>query len=587
MHKKLVILFLFTALLDVCAQNSFYLRTYREGKASMALEDYKKAEELLEIAAFGFLDYPDYLLSCRVRLALIAQITGDEDALQKHKIQVKSLRDKIGDEHIQIEDSVWRNFLILTGELQPPPPALPQDPVELRQMLQKEPDRIEVWKKYIRTLTANDQLRSRKKDLKKAIKLFPDDLFLLTTALELELNTGKKKQASVYANQILAVDPVNALANEVLGNAAASKKRYFEAKGYYYHVKYPSLPQTQGHMEDLMEWQNSVQEENKTGKSTPEETRARKKEKKEQLEKEPMLSVSAAGTDQQFFEAEQQKERKSRQQVKNSAVKQQARPTLSKLQRMVKNQPDDTELRFQLVERLLESGNLRKTKPHLTYLGQINPNSQRYLACFSQYHYMKHNYQTVIKVLSGLSELNDKSRYYLGKSYLQSQDLAQAYMHLNNIKKTAVFPGLEKEKTTLRRELNPDFDALTKIIDQWKQGMMSKDQKERAIFDCLAKNDLDGFNRFLTMYAGEYPKDDMTLYFTARKLLLEEHFNQASDIFHRLANSGFRNHEVYFYAGYAFYKAGKPFVTKYMLEKAIEGGSKHTEEINRILSQIK
>ena len=561
MKFKLLCFVLLFFLEPVWAQNKFYLQTYMDAKASAELENYEKAIDLFEVAAFGFLDYPAYLLSCRVRMALIYSIINDENNLKETLFLAKSIRNKTGTDHSQVEQQLWDQYLILTGEKEAGLPPLPDSREELEILLNSSPERRDAWEKYFVVLKNNSQLTLGKTRLKTAISRFPDDIFFLKTGLELELEANRKRAYLEYAEKVFELDPEDSLANEVLGIQALEKKKRLEARRFFSHVTSPQLAGTEDLISSTEEWfaAQTAKDEAETLKNQTQNN---------PVEKAPALS-NQVETPQDLDKDETPEPLTTRQ-----------------MEKIVKENSLDYDTRYELVDRYLSGGDLRKTKKHLAFLGTVNSEDVRYLAAFGQYHYLQKNYLQVVKGLSEQRNLNDKSQFFLGKSYLELNEPEKAYLCFSSIDEPEQFPGLSVELEELKIELNPNFEMIQAFSNQWDKGELAKTQKENVVFTLLEMGDIANIEKFVNKYQIEYPNDDISQFFLARMYLLTGKYEDASSIFHRLANLGFKGHEVFYYAGLAFFKSNKPFVTKYMLEKALQEGTRFENEIREILTQL-
>jgi uncharacterized protein HemY len=564
------------------AQNNFYLQVYREGLTSMEMENYQKAEELFKIAAFGFLDYPDYLLSCRIRLVLIASQLNQQDKLQDLLFRIKALRNNTHDEHSRIDDAAWNEYLILAGEKERGLVPAPDDLTELNGFIKQHPDRLDAWYKYFNLLKNSGNMLSGKSMLKEALRRFPEDISLLETGLEMDYMTKRRRSSLSRAAKILVLAPDNACAHEILGLEALRKKRHLEARDHFKYVHSPCFPETKSAEQRLNEWF--------VAQAAAEEATKLKALEVKQTSSKPPRVLQPAENKVEDSQLEQSNptimstNKKNATEEKSSTKK----PALSQrdLETRVRKDPSNADTRFDLVEYLLDHGNLRKTKKHLAILGKQDSKNPRYLAAFAQYHFMQKKYDQVTSGLFGLDNLNDKANYYLGKSYQNLNDHTQAFTILSSIHNPEVFPGLVEELTMLKQNLDPSYEFIKTFGKHWDTQKLNKKQKETVLFTLLDKNDAYNSEKYANRFIEEYPKEDIAQYFKARVLLLQEHYLEASEVFYRLANSGYRDHETYFYSGYAFFKSNKPFVTKYMLEKAKQYGSKHGPEIEDILSRL-
>jgi len=581
MKLKMGCFWLIVSLTALWAQHGFYLQVYNDAKAAMQLDDLEKANELFEIAAFGFLDYPDYLLSCRVRMALLSSHQGNAEELKSRLILVKSLRNSMGDSHQQIENAIWEEYLVLAGEKEPPSPPLPDSTEALNDLLELDVTHLSAWKRYVTLLKEEGRLDECRKLLKRARNMLPDNTFLLTVALEMDLD--RRRTALDLAQSLLTIEPTHSLANEVLAHEAYRKKERLAARDHLQRVTEPLMPQTAQLRDDLDSW-FLEQAKIATERIEPEQP-----ENQDPNRQPPSKDVLRSDSENQANRVEEEPAETISEETSQEPEEEPAISDLStrELERIVARDPSNTEARFELVTQYLQMRKFRKTQKHLLVLGRVDSQDPNYLDAFAHYHFLKGNYAQVIEGLEKQTNLNDKANYYLGKSFLAKNQQSEAYRSFARIKNLEPFPGLKAEVEDLRQSFGPDFQVTQQLLIDWDQGNLSIGKKRELMFSLLERLDRENAGTYLQRYLQEYPKDEMGRYFRARFALLNENFEQASEEFHRLVNTNFKGHEVYYWAGVAFFKANKPFVTKYMLDRALQTGSQHRQEIEEILTQIK
>lgn len=155
--------------------------------------------------------------------ALAVEITGEWDHAEEHWLDAAKLLGNNGETHDPLRAAlVLRHLALSPAHLSGDGILDKEGQVLLAGSLKLDPDDSQAHVRLVQYWRRNDDLKSARAQLEVALARFPDEVALLSEALEIALAAGAFKKAATTARRVLALDPLNSKVRAQVGNAHLS-----------------------------------------------------------------------------------------------------------------------------------------------------------------------------------------------------------------------------------------------------------------------------------------------------------------------------------------------------------------------------
>jgi len=559
------------------AQHPFYLRIFEEGKLAMSQGDWRRAAVDFEIAAFGFLEKDALLAEAYVYLVLVHHELEQADLKAEFLRDANQVLDVIEGKPAAIGQEEWAQFEVLSGRKAPPLPPLPTDEKGLQGYLERYPESTEAWQSLIQMQMTSSRPAKTRRTVDQALEAFPGNSEILNLALWFSITQNGEEGAESLANKLMIVAPSSGLANEYLGGVAAEAGNWEKAKVFFSAVSTPSLPQTEGYLQQLREASRTGSQENLPGKEEngAEEAQAVEAASEEHIEKSTNPEENASETEEEAPVTQMDPEVLA--DTLQNKIQADLDLKVATLERTARSNRGDPEYRFQLVDAYIEQGDLKKAKKELAKLAKKHSRNPRYAEAYAHFQYAQGSYQTNIVNLAGFEDVTGGIAYYLGMSYFQLGQLEDASRILTKLNpEEFVIPSLVQRQEDGSKEPTETLDKLAN---------MNRDQ---AVAWLRSQSDLgnwSGMQDFLEAIDAKFPADPEFRFYKGRALLGIKAYEEAMPIFIELVSEGYVDNEVFYHAGVAAWNRGKFSVGQYLFERAKANNSMYSKEINEMLSK--
>lgn len=550
-------------MVPVHAQDNFYLQLLKEGKQRLVAQDYEGAEQFLEIAAFGLLDFPDPLFEAYVCQVVAFADQNHQEKLDRIVIKIRTLYPDRNEKPEKISDEVWARYqAIMNPETAVNVARSKDDIAALRAHVAKHPKDVTGWIALIEVSMPSEPWKKLRKTIDQSLKANPDDPDLLRAAVVAAHEHGESKQGRQFALRLLDQETQDSLAREFLGNLAVKKGRWEEAAAHFAFVKTARFSETEGNRAAVM--QHS-------------ETNSEEPENSDEQEAEPAASAPPP--------AEQSRS--------SAAPERQPAATPRQLEAMVKKNPADLDSRWRLVAHYLDAGQMKKAKRHLREIGTAAPGDPRYLEFFCQYCYQAGQHQTNADLRDTRTDRSDKADLYVGLSLLELGRFDEARAVLQPLDRSA-FPQLTRaDERIAAAAKQPKLDSASDGKPSWAElarlvgsGAASFAQKAHYVEHLIDQNEWSEAGPLIKSMNKSNPKEPLSQYFLARQLLNEQDFQQAAQVFSNLTNAGYHDKETFYYGGLAYYQCGKKEFANYLFSRALRSGSQFKDQIIAIQNRL-
>ncbi len=584
-------------------RHPFYNSLLEDGKTALGEKDLPMAARLLEIAAFGLMSDQSAIEEIAVLEVVIYSRLDDKDNRFKWLSQAKRL---LGSDNPSkpenITPAIWNEYLVAIGAKAPP---IPKTTGDLKSYVKEFPDNVSGWAALIDAhLEQNDRSEARDA-IAAGLVRHPKNETLLEKALLFSVTLDKGKGADEYAEDLLSAAPRNSLVHEYLGAESVKRKDYDEALSHFSNVRSEALPGTalyKAQLEDALdkrqaEAKKEAEKKRRELAANDRSEKARKdKEREERQAREAREEAARKATEAEARKKARLEEEKEASRPKpkvkdegKSAEKKAVAQTdpanvLKALEAQVKAKPSDDGLKFQLISLYMDQDKMPKAKKLLRKVGKTKAASDPlYAENFARFNYQDSKFNTVVKTLGALKNLNAQTRYYLGMSYYKLQDDKNAVRVLKDLDRKA-FPDLEKvdetiaQRAPLVRKMSESSDRL-KDLERKKRGDLSLDEQFELIALYLADDKWRPAERLIKAAYQEQAGNSDSQYYYGRLLLHEKEYAAASRIFYSLAKGSYAKGEVFYYGGLAAIRNGDKVLADYMFDRALKSGTKFEDEI--------
>lgn len=589
------------------AQHPFYLQAYDSGVQAMKLKNNEAALEYLEIAAFGLLEYPEYLSDIYVRWAVL--LHEDESSRERFLQITARAKRLIGDDYqkpAKVDAALWERFLVVSGRKAPPPPPIPADEAALRRYVAAYPKNKEAWRALIQQDLSGRESRARE-TLAAAIEQHPDDPAMLEQALAFAVNRDRSRSAETYASKLYQIQPESAVVNEYYGIVAVEQAKWDDAARFLQKVGATPILRETAAAVDALARQRKREAEQRTkdeerrakieAKQQADDARAKQKELAEEkarlakLEAEKQRLEKTQADELARLEAKRKAEAAEKPRTRD---KERDTPTAAKttpkgtevagasadpiqiLETKLRQNKDDLEVRYQLTERFLDRNDLRKAGKELRRLGKSDGAAARYIEVYARYNYLTERYKRNTD-LGDRGDLSERARYFVGMSFFREERLDEAVALLKGLSRKS-YPDLREVDQAFKQVNRTDAKVREQTLkDRSIQQLERRVERgsarpidliqlielyvERADFEKATPLIEDGQKR--------YRANQEFRYFAGRLDLHRNKYSDAAQAFQSLINAGYRKRDIYFYAGMAAMNNGQEAVADYLFKLAV------------------
>ena len=616
--KRVIVLMTLTCLcLPSMAQHPFYVQTYEEGKEAMQLEDWDRASEFLEIAAFGLLDHTDYLGDIYVRLAIVQASLEDSAKLIKFLAKAKSQVGAVFNKPERTPAPVWERFLIVSGRKKAPPPPIPKEVSELEAYVSDHP---KVEKGWLALLPKKREGRAsvNRRWFERALDVHPKSVPILQEALFFAEEHDRGRQAESFAKRLFDLDPENSLVNEFYGNAAVDADKYSEAGDFYKKVtgrpRFSETEAIQARLEEELEKLKKARErmelaKEREAKKAEADRKKRLEEREARLARERAEEAKAAAAKAQRKREEESRKTKREERAardrkstsdkaeasKSEKTAEKAEPDpLVEQEALVRAKPEDVDARFVLARMYLEVKETRKARRELRKLGRIEADSPRYAEIFAEYNYLLERHKRNLDVLKGRRDLTRRTLYFYGLSLFETEKYEEARQILSDLSRSE-FPKLRNVDAEIRKNLakgkgsaklgGPTPRHIVALERSVADGEAKPIDRIRLIDYYLSVENWKKAEPLIEDGYREFSKNQEFLFFHGRSELHHGKFKEALELFQRLLNAGYRKRDIHYYAGLAAMKDGKTAVADYLFKMAENYNTQLKDEIRSLQSE--
>ncbi len=580
------------------AQHPFYLQAYDNGIQAMTLKNNEAALEYLEIAAFGLLEYPEYLSDIYVRWAVLLH----QDESRRERFLQISARAKrlIGDDFqkpVKVDPAVWERFLVVSGRKAPPPPPIPEGEDELRRYVAAYPQNKEAWQALIERDLSGRESRARQ-TLAAAIEQHPQDRAFLEQALTFSVNRDRSRSAETYASKLYALQPASAVVNEYYGIVAVDQEKWDDAARFLENVgSSPILRETTAAMDALTRQrkreadQRAKDDERRAkleAKQKAEDDRAKEKElaeekarlakleaEKQRLEKEKADELARLEAQRKSKAAEAEK-RQSRTKDRETPVAAKDADPIQILETKLRQNKDDLNSRYQLTELYLDRKDLRKAGKELRRLGKIDGAAVRYIEVYTRYNYLTERFKRNTD-LGDRGDLSERARYFVGMSFFREERLDEAVNLLKGLSRKT-YPDLREVDQAFKQANRTDAKVREQTLkDRSIQQLERRVERGSArpidliqlVELYVERGDFEKAGPLIEDGQKRYRANQEFRYFSGRLDLHRNKYSDAAQAFQSLINAGYRKRDIYFYAGMAAMNNGQEAVADYLFKLAV------------------
>ena len=458
-------------------QFRFYQQLLTDGRNAIQLQNFDAASRYLEIARFGLIMDLEANAKQLKEIAILQVVVQNKLGNEQERFKYLTISARYMEESpgkpSGLEQSVWDEFLVISGRKAPP---LPDDEAGLIALIRSEPDNLKAHIALIKVQVQNGERRAARQSIETALSRFPNDPDLLQTALSASVQVDTNNMENL-ARQVIEQIPDSSLANEILGNAAFRARDYQAAAQHYGYVGQPTLTQTAGNRRrtgEFLDQQKAAEQGEQTQKPQPEPANGQLKQASEDEgsggnNRRRNVPRSRESTDRSNARnsgsttAPPERVRRSNQPApdpdgpspavlarREQERKQELRRQIDQLGAQVKAQPQNLPLHYQLASLYLDSEQTRPAGKLLRKLAARDSDSDAYKSFFARYQFARGKHSTNINTLARLAELPDQARFFLGKSYYALGQFDEA---------KAIW-------TPLSREVFPDLVAMDRSLAQ-------------------------------------------------------------------------------------------------------------------------
>ncbi len=262
------------------------------------------------------------------------------------------------------------------------------------------------------------------------------------------------------------------------------------------------------------------------------------------------------------------------------------------LERAIKDFPDDSDLKFRLVDLYIHGRSLGKAKKLIRELAKSQAGNDRYTGTFAHYNFVKGDHKKNIQFFGEKENLPPKAAYYAGLSYFEAKDFNRAQGLWRGLSREE-YPRLAEIESQLdkQQEEGAQIEARTAEVARIREldPKFRNGQASRIEMLELAHLHMEAGNWASAKRVGrkayeDFPSQD-SFYIMGRIYLQDGNYKQASLIFYNLANSGYKKGEVFFYGGKAALHNGDASLAGYMFNRAEAEGTRFLEEIRDLRNQ--
>lgn len=580
------------------AQHPFYLQTYDNGIQAMTLKNNEAALEYLEIAAFGLLEYPEYLSDIYVRWAVL--IHADESQRERFLQITARAKRLIGDDFqkpAKVDTAVWEQFLVVSGRKAPPPPPIPEDEAELRRYVTTYPNNKDAWQALLDRDLAGRESRARQ-TLAAAIEKHPQETAFLEQALTFAVNRDRSRSAETYASKLYALQPASAVVNEYYGIVAVDQEKWDDAGRFLKNVDAtPILRETAAAMDTLTrqrkrEADQRAKDEARRAKleakQKADDDRAKQKElaeekarlakleaEKKRLEKEKADELTRLDA-QRKAEAAEAEKRQNRARDRETPVAAKNADPIQILETKLRQNKDDLETRYQLTELYLDRKDLRKAGKELRRLGRTDGAAVRYIEVYARYNYLTERYKRNTD-LGDRRDLSERTRYFVGMSFFREERLDEAVGLLNGLSRKT-YPDLREVDRAFKQANRTDAKVREQTLKDRSIQQLERrvDRGSARPIDLIQlvelyveRGDFEKAGPLIEDGQKRYRANQEFRYFSGRLDLHHKKYSDAAQAFQSLINAGYRKRDIYFYAGMAAMNNGQEAVADYLFKLAV------------------
>lgn len=265
---------------------------------------------------------------------------------------------------------------------------------------------------------------------------------------------------------------------------------------------------------------------------------------------------------------------------------------IDRMERAVRAHPSDSELKFKLADMYIENRALKKAKKLIRELARTQADNTRYSEAFVHYNFVKGDHKKNIRFFGDRDDLSSETAYYVGLSYVEMGDYTQAARLLSRLSRDE-HPQLREIDERIRENLAESSarvagsSAALRMVElekKFRNGQAKLSEMLELIGQHMENESWQAAKRVARKAYDNFPNQD-SYYYMGRVYLQERNYKHASLIFYNLANSGYREGEVFFYGGKAALFNGDASLARYMFNRAEIEGTGFLDEIRELIGK--
>ncbi len=524
-------LFISLTCVSIYGQNAFYVQLLEQGKHAVLLGQSERGNELLEISAFGLLNYPNLLHEATVRRIFCLASLNKMDQAKTLSVKLRSWITSDSKKPIGVEQGLWDAFLLFAYHDSEPSHDLLVDDVSLSAYLSLVPDDALVWRKRLERFSPTTEQNQGDAWLTAGLAQVADDVPFLESGILWYDSTGRIDDANFIAERLLSLDQSNSLAHELKALLARRAQKQSQVKKHSVFI-------TESRLSEKMELENQPEVQPSIDTNQP----------------PPKLSQ---------------------------------REIIKTLDRQLDADESNQAVRARLIAALLDAGSLRKAGRQLTVLGKADPADLSYLTLFSRFNYLTKNHEANLSLFD-LAKRTPEADFYLAKSCLELGLNERAQRLINALPEDANFNKSQLQEDMSQQVSEATYsktqtELLENLVNSGNASFIERAQLGQIYVD---ENEWKRAQRLVQKLVKEFPKEPRAQYLEARILLQDGRHEEASRIFSNLANAGFHDNEVFYYGGLAYYYLNNHEIAAYMFSRALKRGTQFENEINGIQAKL-
>ncbi|MDJ0841177.1 MAG: hypothetical protein QNK37_31990 [Acidobacteriota bacterium] len=243
--------------------------------------------------------------------------------------------------------------------------------------------------------------------------------------------------------------------------------------------------------------------------------------------------------------------------------------------------PSELDRKFARLEKMMDRGSIFRARRLLTEVSKSGTGSTRYAEAYARLFYLKKYYNTVVDTFADQPGISDKTRYYLGLSYLEKGSARKAKATLAGLKRED-FSDLDQIDQRIEAALPKTEDTVEPVHPVTEPLPQDAETTANRLEELVAAGEWARAREMVLLATYAWPDNKDIRFFQGRLHLHDRAYQRASAVFYRLANGGYQKREIFYYGGLAYYHMRDYALANYMFGRARQIGTAFENEIEAI-----